>query len=93
MIKTSSIDSLSNFQKNTKEFMGRLETSKEPLVLTVNGKAKIVVQDADAYQEMLDQVERLKFAEAVAVGISEANSGKVRPANMAFEEMKAKYGL
>lgn len=93
MIRTSSIESLSNFQKNTKEFIGRLESSKEPLVLTVNGRAKLVVQDADAYQEMLDQVERLKFVEAVTIGISEANSGMIRPANVAFEEMKAKYGL
>jgi len=93
MIRTTAIDSLTNFQKNTKHFVGQLEASKDPLVLTVNGKAKLVVQDAEAYQEMLDKLERIQFIEAVRVGIREASQGLGRPADEVFEEMKAKYGL
>ena len=68
MIKTTSIDSLTNFQKNAKTFTARLEETKEPLVLTINGKAKLVVQDADAYQALLDEVEQNRFLEAVRQG-------------------------
>ncbi len=72
MIKTANIESLSSFQKNTKGFVARLESSREPIVLTVNGKAKLVVQDADAYQAMLDQIEDQRFMLAVRQGLSEA---------------------
>jgi PHD/YefM family antitoxin component YafN of YafNO toxin-antitoxin module len=93
MIKTTSIDSLTNFQKNTKSFVGRLEETKEPLVLTVNGKAKLVVQDAQAYQALLDEVERSRFMEAVRQGLQEAEARLGKPADEVFAEMKAKYGL
>lgn len=34
--------------------MKQLRKSKRPVVLTVKGKAAAVVQDADAYQRLLD---------------------------------------
>jgi len=93
MIRTTGIDSLTNFQKNAKQFATRLEETKEPLVLTVNGKAKLVIQDADAYQSMLDELEHSRFIEAVRQGLRESEQGLCRPAEEVFAEMKAKYGL
>jgi PHD/YefM family antitoxin component YafN of YafNO toxin-antitoxin module len=93
MIKTTGIDSLTNFQKNAKSFATRLEETKEPLVLTVNGKAKLVIQDAEAYQAMLDELERSRFIEAVKQGLKESQQGLGRPAEEVFAEMKTRYGL
>lgn len=93
MIKLDRIDSLTNFQKNAKGFVGRLEKTKEPLVLTVNGKAKLVIQDAVAYQSLLDEVERARFIEAVRQGVREADRGAGRPAEEVYAEMKEKYGF
>jgi len=93
MIRTTGIDSLTNFQKNAKNFATRLEETKEPLVLTVNGKAKLVIQDADAYQSILDELEHSRFIEAVRQGLRESEQGLGRPAEEVFAEMKAKYGL
>ena len=92
-LRTTEIDSLTNFQKNAKEFVGQLEQTGQPLVLTVNGKAKLVVQSSEAYQEMLDELERARFVEAVRLGIHEAKQGKGRPAEEVYAEMKAKHGL
>lgn len=75
MIRTTGIDSLTNFQKNAKHFTTRLEETKEPLVLTVNGKARLVIQDADAYQSMLDELEHSRFIEAVRQGLRESEQG------------------
>ena len=33
------IHSLSNFKRNTSDFMNRMKTSGHPVVLTINGKA------------------------------------------------------
>ena len=93
MIKTTGIDSLTNFQKNARQFTSRLEETKEPLVLTVNGKAKLVIQDAGAYQEMLDELERSRFVDAVGQALKEADRGLGRPGEIVFAEVKAKYGL
>jgi PHD/YefM family antitoxin component YafN of YafNO toxin-antitoxin module len=93
MIRTTSIDSLTNFQKNAKSFAIRLEETKEPLVLTVNGKARLVVQDAEAYQSMLDELQQARFVDAVRIGIAEAEQGLALPAEEVYAEMKAKYGL
>jgi PHD/YefM family antitoxin component YafN of YafNO toxin-antitoxin module len=49
------ITSLSNFQRNTRDFLLRLKETAHPLVLTVNGNAELVVQDAASYQKLLDR--------------------------------------
>ncbi len=57
------ITSLSNFQRHTREFLQRLQETGRPVVLTVNGKAEFVVQDAEAYQRLLDRAAGKKLAE------------------------------
>ena len=43
------IRSLSDFKRNTTDLLDRLRTTGHPLVLTINGKAELVVQDAEAH--------------------------------------------
>ncbi|MDJ0744758.1 MAG: type II toxin-antitoxin system Phd/YefM family antitoxin [Xenococcaceae cyanobacterium MO_167.B27] len=54
------IQSLSTFKRNTNEIIKQMKKKVNPLVLTVNGKAEIVVQDAEAYQKLLDKIDRLE---------------------------------
>lgn len=56
------IHSLSDFQRNTKQYVSELKDSQRPVVLTVNGEAALVVQDAVAYQDMLDELEIARSA-------------------------------
>jgi hypothetical protein len=56
-----------------------------------NAKAKLVVQDAGAYQAMLDELDRSRFIEAIRQGFKESEQGLGRPAEVVFAEMKAKY--
>ncbi len=60
------IDSLTNFKRQSAEYLDRLKESGEPVVLTVNGKAKVVVQDAAAYQKLVEAAAKPERAEAVA---------------------------
>ena len=57
------IRSLSDFKRNTGELTERMEESGQPMVLTVNGKAKLVVHDVASYQKLLETTD---FADAVA---------------------------
>ncbi len=85
MIELKNIHSLSDFKRKAKEFIKQIKTTKSPLVLTVNGKAAVVVQDAQAFQAICDRVEQaeaelrtLKFAtlqQDINVGISQLKNG------------------
>ncbi len=54
---TEDIQSLTDFKKHTIQFISDLKKSGRPRVLTVNGKAEIVVMDAAAFQKMQNQRE------------------------------------
>jgi len=43
---TKDIQAMTTFRRHPREFMRRLKRTTRPLVLTVNGKAEVVVQDA-----------------------------------------------
>jgi hypothetical protein len=55
MIKIQDILSLTEFHRHSREYIGRLKESGRPQVLTVNGRAELVVQDAFAYQKLLER--------------------------------------
>ncbi len=73
--------------------MKQLKRSKRPMVLTVNGKAAAVVQDAEAYQRLLDAAAYADAAEGIRQGLKDAKAGRVRPVREFFAEFEAKHGL
>ena len=68
MIRLSDIYSLSEFQRRTKEHVRRLRETGRPTVLTVNGRAELVVHGAASYQELMDSLERAGGALAPGSG-------------------------
>jgi len=66
MLSTRNIYPLSAFQRNAKEFIAQLHKTHQPVVLTVNGKAALVMQDADSYQELLDALDTERSATVIA---------------------------
>ena len=65
---TKDIQSLTNFRRKSAQFLKQLKKSKRPVVLTVNGKAEAVVQDAEAYQRLLNVAARADVYEAIRQG-------------------------
>jgi Antitoxin Phd_YefM, type II toxin-antitoxin system len=60
MIRPEDIRSLTDFARNTKAHLKRLRRTGRPELLTVNGKAEVVVQNAAAYQRWIELLENLK---------------------------------
>jgi PHD/YefM family antitoxin component YafN of YafNO toxin-antitoxin module len=60
MIRPEDIGSLTDFSRNTKAHLKRLKRTGRPELLTVNGKAEVVVQNASAYQRLIESLEKLK---------------------------------
>jgi prevent-host-death family protein len=89
---TKDIQSLTTFRRRSGDFMKQLKKSKRPVVLTVKGKAAAVVQDAEAYQRLLDIAARVDAEEGIRQGLEDAKKGKIRLARKFFEEFEARRG-
>jgi prevent-host-death family protein len=86
------INSLSNFKRNTSEFIEQLKETGKPIVLTINGKAELVVQDAGSYQKLLEIAERLETIEALKPAVEEMKAGKGESAEKIFAELLQSVG-
>ena len=75
MIDLREVRSVTEFQRNIKDYVGRIKKNKTPLVLTVNGRAELVVQDAESYQLILERLDR---AETLAATLAAAGAGTSR---------------
>jgi prevent-host-death family protein len=90
---TKDIQPLTTFRRQSGAFLRQTEKSKCPVVLTVNGKAAAIVQDADAYQKLLDIAARSDVYEAIRQGLDDAAHGRTLPAKDAFALIRRKYGI
>ena len=87
------IQSLSTFKRNTNELINQMKETGNPMVLTVNGKAELVVQDAAAYQKLLDTLEKLETLIGIKKGLEDIATGNTQSLNQFIEEMQKKHGI
>ena len=93
MIDLNDIHSLTEFQRNTKVYIERLKNTGKPQVLTVNGKAEIVVQDAESYQKLLENIDRLEAIAGIKNGLKEVSQGKTSSATEAFRSIRKRHKI
>lgn len=87
MIDLNDIRSLTEFQRDTKSQLARIKRSGRPMVLTVNGKAAVVVQDAAAYQRLLDAADRAQAVSGIERGLASMKRGDGRPLRDVVEKL------
>jgi PHD/YefM family antitoxin component YafN of YafNO toxin-antitoxin module len=87
------IHPLTDFLRHHKRHLKQLKRSQRPTVLTLNGKAEVVVQDAKAYQAMIEAVESLDARKGVAEGIASLESGEGEPADIVLSRLRKKHGF
>ncbi|MEO8098975.1 MAG: type II toxin-antitoxin system Phd/YefM family antitoxin [Acidobacteriota bacterium] len=90
---SNDIRSLSDFKRNTSEFLDQMRDTGHAFVLTINGKAEIVVQDAASYQSLLDRLDELESLAAVKRGVVDVQAGRVTPLKMFEAEFRKKRSL
>ena len=81
MFTSESIHPVSEFSRKPAEYIKRLKETGKPELLTVNGKAELVIQDAKAYEEMVDL---LRTLERIALAAQAHDEGHALPAQDAF---------
>lgn len=90
---TKDIQSLTTFRRRSGDFMKQIKKTKRPVVLTVKGKAAAIVQDAEAYQRLLDIAAYASAEEGIRQGLEDSRQDKVRPATEFFGEFEAAHGI
>ena len=74
--------------KNVKDHIGRLKESGEPEIITIDGKAELIVQNATAYQALID---RLEAIEGIRSGLSSMQRNEGRPFDEFFKALTKKH--
>ena len=87
------IHSLTDFKKHTPEFLQQLKETGEPVVLTINGKAELVVQDAASYQKLIDLAEEARVIEGIRLGLEDLKAGRTQPLAEAFADIRRDLNL
>lgn len=90
---TTDIHSLTDFKRHTTELTEQMKNNGRPLVLTVNGKAELVVQDAASYQAMAEAAELAITVQGIRRGLEQIAAGESRPADEFFKEFRARHGI
>ena len=85
---TKDIRPLTEFKRDTANFVSHLKDSGRPSILTVNGKPALVVMDADAWQEAQDQLEYAQSVAGIRKGLSQALDGDGLEASDFFTTLK-----
>lgn len=93
MFKTEDICSMSEFVRNARSHAERLRATRRPEVLTLNGAAELVVQNAEAYQAMLDRLDELETLAALNEAAAEIDRGEGVPAEEALALLRQKLGV
>ena len=70
-----------------------LDRRKDMRALTVKGKAAATVQDAGAYQRLLDKAAQANAKEGIRQGLQDVKEGKLRPAREFFAEFETRHDL
>src|SRR6516225_71249 len=78
------VNSLSDFKRKTSKFLDHLKKTGEPVILTVNGKAELIVQDAASYQRLLESAERIESLNFLRRSLEDIEAGRTRPMRKAI---------
>ena len=87
------VHTLADFTQNSAEFIEQLEETGQPVTLTVNGKAKVIIQDAQAYRRMLELADQMEMLEGIQESLDSMKQGKGISLHDFKKRMSEKYGL
>lgn len=82
---SSQIKPISYLKAHAAEIVRNLGEQREPLVITQNGKANVVMQDIESYEQTQETLALLKI---LALGTRQIEEGKVQPAEDVIKRLR-----
>jgi len=84
------ITPLTDFKRDTAAYIRKLQRTGRAQVLTVNGRAEVVVQSAKSYQKFMEVIEREATRDSIRQGLAEADRGELHPLGKALTQAAAR---
>jgi prevent-host-death family protein len=81
---STQIKPISYLKSHTAQIVDEISESRQPLLITQNGEAKLVVMDVQSYEE---QEQTLALLKILAMGSKEIQEGKFRDAEDVFADL------
>ena len=82
---SSQIKPISYLKAHAAEIIRTLGERREPLVITQNGEAKVVIQDIESYEETQETIALLKI---LTLGDRQVEEGKTEPAAKVIDRLR-----
>lgn len=86
---SNQIKPVSYLKANAAEILRTLGKEQEPLVITQNGEAKVVIQDIESYEQTQETMALLKI---LALGNRQIDEGKVEPVADVIKRLHKRRG-
>lgn len=90
---TRDIQSLSTVKRDIAKLVRQLKKARQPVVLTVNGKAELVVQDGESYQKLLEAKDGMDAIAGIKRGLVSMKRNAGKPAEKFFQELFTEKGI
>ena len=84
---STQIRPISYLKAHASEVVREMVEKREPIVITQNGEAKVVIQDVRTYEETQETLALLKI---LALGNRQVEAGKVVPARDVLAKLRGK---
>ena len=79
------IKPISYLKAHAAEIVRKLGEQREPLVITQNGEAKVVMQDIESYEQTQ---QTMAFLKILALGMNQIEEGRVLPAEDVIKPLR-----
>jgi prevent-host-death family protein len=86
---SNQIKPISYLKAHTAEIVRNLSKKQEPLIITQNGEAKVVIQDIESYEQTQQTIALLKI---LSLGIRQIEESKVLPAGEVIKRIRERQG-
>ena len=88
MIHIEDIHPLTDFQRNAKKHLTRVNKTGRPEVLTVNGKAEAVLMGKRSYEKVMDAMEELETLKSIQRGLEDMKAGRTVSAKRVHDRLR-----
>ena len=82
---STQIKPISYLKAHAAEIVRNMSEQREPLVITQNGEAKVVLQDIESYEQSQETMALLKI---LALGNRQIKEGKLEPAASIIQRLR-----
>ena len=87
MKPSQAIKPISYLKAHASEIIRDVSNNKKTMIITQNGKAKVVLQDIKVYEQIQESLALLKI---LAISNKSFKEGKIKPIKQAFKDIRNK---